>query len=194
MLKYYKTSLDMTPFTWHRYCCNTIYGGIMKKKRGMTIIELLVTMAVFSVTIVVVLGMSNAGINRSGLKTTSNEILGMINMVKSKAAKENRPIALTFTDTTYMEHFYESGIWTPDLTDKTPIDGKVAGGTSLTSFSTIAFNSRGILIDPNTFMINAGVKLTLESKYGDGIKIKVISYGGVQVKNSWRDTVEYGGF
>ena len=166
----------------------------MKKAKGMTIIELLVTLAVFSVTIIVVLGLSTGGINRTGLKTTSNEILGMINMAKAKAAKENRPIALSFTNTTYREHFYESGIWTPDFSATTSADGEVSAGTTIIGSSTIAFNSRGILVDPSTFIISASVKLTLESDQGDGIKIKVISYGGVKVKNSWRHSSEYGGF
>ncbi|MEN8221949.1 MAG: prepilin-type N-terminal cleavage/methylation domain-containing protein [Acidobacteriota bacterium] len=166
----------------------------MKKNRGMTVIELMVTLMVFSVTLLVVLGMSRGGINRTGLKSTSNEILGMINMVKAKAAKENRPIALSFTGTTYREHFYESGSWTPELKPSALSDGEVATGTTIIAYSTIAFNSRGILIDPTTFMINPSVKLTLQSDQGDGIKIKVISYGGVKVKNSWRDSAEFGGF
>lgn len=166
----------------------------MKKNRGMTIIELMVTLMVFSVTLIVVVGMSRGGINRTGLKTTSNEILGMINMVKAKAAKENRATALSFTNTTYRVHYYESGIWTPDLSSSSIADGDVATGTTIISSSTIAFNSRGILIDPTTFMIKSNVKLTLQSDQGDGIKIKVISYGGVKVKNSWRHSAEYGGF
>ena len=166
----------------------------MKQNSGMTVIELLVTLMIFAVTMVVILGMGSGSLGRTGLKNSANEILGMINMVKGKAAKENRPIALSFGNDSYREHFYESGVWTPGFSETTIPDGEVASTTTITSSSTVAFNSRGLLVDPATFLIKANVKITLNSDQGEGIKIKVLTYGGVQVKNSWRDSQEYGGF
>lgn len=166
----------------------------MGKNKGFSVIELLVTIIIFAVTMSVVLGLGSGKISRTGLKSSANEIIGMVYKVKMRAAKENRAIALTFTDTSYKEHFYESGIWSPLLTSTSLPDGTLATGTTFASFSTIAFNSRGILIDPATFMIKANAKLTLQSDKGEGIKVKVLSYGGIKSKNSWRDWSEYGGF
>ncbi len=166
----------------------------MGKNRGFSIIELLVTIAIIAVTMSIVLGLGSGKISRTGLKNSANDVVGMIYKVRMRAAKENRAIALSFTDNGYREHFYESGIWSPLLTSSSDPDETLATGTSLASFSTIAFNSRGILIDPSTFMIKANIRLTLQSDKGEGIKIKVLSYGGVKSKNSWRDWSEYGGF
>ena len=166
----------------------------MKSRKGFTVIELLVTLIIFTVTMLVVLGLGGGKISRTGLKDSANEVIGMINKTKMRAAKENRPIALSFTDRTYREHFYESGLWTPDFTSTTLPDGEVASGTTLALSEIIAFNSRGILIDPATLLIKANAKVTLQSDKGEGIKIKVLSYGGVQSRNSWRDSATYGGF
>lgn len=166
----------------------------MKSRNGFTVIELLVTIAVFSVMIMITVGISMDQAGRAGLKGSSNELIGEINTVRGKAAKENRAIALSFTDTTYKEHFLENGIWNPDLAVHSPVDGKVATGTSISNSTTIVFNSQGILIDPNTFQIRGSITLTLESTRLDGIKIKIYPYGGIKVKNSWRDINEYGTF
>ena len=166
----------------------------MGKNRGFSVIELLVTIAIIAVTMSIVLGLGSGKISRTGLKNSANEVIGMVYKSKMRAAKENRAIALSFTDKTYREHFYESGSWSPLLTSSSLADGTLATGTTFASYSTIAFNSRGILIDPSTFMIKANITLTLQSDKGEGIKIKVLSYGGVKSKNSWRDWSEYGGF
>ncbi len=166
----------------------------MGKNRGFSVIELLVTIIIFAVTMSVVLGLGGGKMSRTGLKSSANDVIGMIYKIRMRAAKENRAIALTFTDNGYKEHFSESGVWSPLLTSSSDPDDTLTTGTSFSSYSTIAFNSRGILIDPNTFMIKANITLTLQSDKGEGIKIKVLSYGGVKSKNSWRNWSEYGGF
>ncbi len=166
----------------------------MKRKDGMSVIELLVTLSIISVMLLMVLGMSRDQVWRAGLKGSANELIGEIYNVKSRAAKENRSIAVTFSSNSYKEHFLESGVWNPLLSDQSDPEGKTASETTIKSFANIAFNSRGILIDPVTLLIQANVTLTLESEQGEGVKIKVLSYGGVQSKNSWRDYNEYGGF
>ena len=168
----------------------------MRKNRGFTIIELLVTLVIFAVTMTIVLGLGSGKISRTGLKNSANDVMGMVYKVRMRAAKENRAIALTFTDRGYKEHYYESGSWLPELDPGTPHipDDTLATGTSFSSYSTISFNSRGILIDPDTFMVKSNITITLQSDKGEGIKIKVLSYGGVKSRNSWRDWSEYGEF
>lgn len=169
-------------------------GKIMNRKKGVSVIELLVGIAVLSVLMMVILGFSQDQIGRSGLKGSSNELIGEINTVRGKAAKENRPVALTFTNNSYKEHFFENGMWNPALGDNTDPDGTTATGTSITNSTTIVFNSRGVLIDPTTFLIRGNITLTLQSEQSEGIKIKVYSYGGIKTRNSWRDTNEYSSF
>lgn len=166
----------------------------MNNKRGVTVIELLVALLVISVLMMITLGMSMDKLGRSGLKGSANELIGEINTVRGRAAKENRPVALTFTSNSYKEHYFENGLWKPQLTDTTPPDGTVASQTKIASSSTIVFNSRGVLIDPTTFLITGNITITLQSDQGEGIKVKVYSYGGVKSRNTWRDTNEYATF
>jgi len=166
----------------------------MKSRNGFSVIELLVALAVFSVVILITVGLSVDQAKRAGLKGSSNELIGEINTVRGRAAKENRAVALTFTSKTYKEHFYENGVWNPDLSTHTDPDGSFADGVTYKNGSTVVFNSQGILIDPTTFQIRGNITLTLESSELDGIKIKIYSYGGIRVKNSWRDSNEYGSF
>ncbi|MEN8154290.1 MAG: GspH/FimT family pseudopilin [Acidobacteriota bacterium] len=166
----------------------------MRRKNGFTIIELLVVIAILSIMFLMILGMSRDQVGRAGLKGSANKLIGEIYNVKSRAAKENRSVAITFSSTSYKQHFWENGVWTPDLGDQSNPEGKTASETTITNYTNLAFNSRGILIDPITLMIKTNVTLTLESDQGEGIKVKVLSYGGIQSKNSWRDSNEYGAF
>lgn len=166
----------------------------MKSRKGFTVIELLVTLAVFSVMLLITVGLSVDQAQRAGLKGSSNELIGEINTIRGRAAKENRAIALTFTTKNFKEHFYENGDWNPELDEKSDPDGTLAEGTVFKAYSTIAFNSRGMLIDPNTLQIQGNITLTLESTRLDGIKIKIYPYGGIKVRNSWRDSDVYSSF
>lgn len=166
----------------------------MRKNKGVTVIELLVALAVFSVLLFIVLGMGMDQVGRAGLKGSANELIGEINTVRGRAAKENRPVALTFTSDSYKEHFFESGIWTPILSDNTNPDGTTARGITLTASSTIVFNSRGVLVDPTTFLVKGNILITFLSDKSEGIKVKVYSYGGIKTKNTWRDYNEYSSF
>ena len=166
----------------------------MMQKKGVSIIELLVGIAILSVLMMVILGFSLDQVGRSGLKGSANELIGEINTVRGRAAKENRPVALTFTTNSYKEHFFENGIWNPLLSDNTDPDGTTATGTSISNSTTVVFNSRGILIDRSTFLIRGNITITLQSEQSEGIKIKIYSYGGIKTRNSWRDTNEYSSF
>ncbi len=166
----------------------------MKSRNGFTIIELLISLAIFSIIITMAIGLGVDPVGRAGLKGSSNELIGEINTLRGKAAKENRPVALSFTETTYKEHYFESGIWNPILTEHSPVNGQIATGTTISSSSTIVFNSQGILVDPTTFQIRGNITLTLTSEQSEGIKIRVYSYGGIKIKNTWRNSNEYASF
>lgn len=190
----YDNRRDTAPFIWHLYCFNTPYGGIMKLRNGFTVIELLVTLAVFSIILMITIGLSVDQARRAGLKGNSNELVGEINTVRGRAAKENRAVALTFTSTTFKEHFYENGVWNPDLSNHSAPAGNLSEGISFKNTTTVAFNSQGILINPNTLQIRGNITLTLESTEFDGIKIKIYPYGGIKVRNTWRNSDEYASF
>ncbi len=183
---------------WHHNCLKQLkifMGDIMEHdKKGMTLIELLVTLAIFSIMLSLILGISTSQVGRAGLKGSANEIIGEINSTRGLAAKENRPIALTFTSETYKKHFYENGVWSPGFSDSFQPDGKVSLGTRIDAYSIIVFNSQGMLIDPNTFLLKGNITITLTSEQSEGIKIKVYSYGGIKSKNSWRHRNEYSSF
>ncbi len=168
----------------------------MEKVKGFTVIELLVTLVVFSIFLFMVVGISMDQVGRAGLKGSANELIGAINTVRGKAAKENRFVALTFTDHSYKEHSYESGTsqWSPSLGSNDTPTGTVSDGTTISDSTTIVFNSQGILVDPTTFQIRGNIKITLNSRKNDGIKIKVYSHGGIKTKNNWRGKDEYTSF
>jgi len=170
----------------------------MNKTKGFTIIEILVTLVIFSIFLFVVLGMTMDQVGRAGLKGSANELIGAINTVRGRAAKENRFVALTFTDSTYTEHSYEpnkgAAIWSPPLSTNSPSAGRVSERTKISNSTTIAFNSQGILVDNTTFQIRGNIVITLNSHNMDGIKIKVYSHGGIKTRNTWRDTNEYPSF
>lgn len=181
---------------WHNNCYILYYGGFMRKNRGFTIVELLVSLIIFAVTISIILGLGSGKISRTGLKNSANDVLGMVYKVRMRAAKENRNTALSFTSNSYKEHYYESGSWIPELYPDTPHspDGTLATGTNIVSYKSIGFNSRGILIDPVSLIIKANTYVILQSDKGEEIKIKVLSYGGIKSKNTWRNWSEYEGF
>jgi type II secretory pathway pseudopilin PulG len=181
---------------------NAFMGKKMKDKKGVTVVELLIGIGILSIMMIMILGFSREQVGRAALKGSANELIGEINTVRGRAARENRPVALTFTSNSYKEHVFENGAWDPALTDNSIPDGTVPETTSIMGSSTIVFNSRGIIIDPNTFLIKGNIMITMNSvKYvGDsaivqeGIKIKVYSYGGIKTKNTWRDYNEYSSF
>ncbi len=174
----------------------------MKDKNGVTVVELLIGIGILSIMMIMILGFSREQVGRAALKGSANELIGEINKVRGRAARENRPVAITFTSDSYKEHVFENGAWYPDINDNSKPDGTVPTAILITGHSTIVINSRGIIVDPNTFLIKGNILITMNSvKYvgnspivQEGIKIRVYSYGGIKSKNTWRDYNEYSTF
>ena len=131
----------------------------MKKKRGFSVVEMLVAIAIMALIVVLSLQMGRSGIQRSTFTAAINQFVADFNYARLLATRENRYVAFDFDSkgATYTIRVLRSVGLDPQVADNyriqktgSPMDGE-ACFSGVTDF---AINSMGVIrqypVDPNS--------------------------------------------
>ncbi|UCH92429.1 MAG: prepilin-type N-terminal cleavage/methylation domain-containing protein [Candidatus Aminicenantes bacterium] len=130
----------------------------MKKKRGFTVVEMLVTVAILAVLIVMALQMGRSAVQKATLTAAINEFIADFNYARQLASRENRYVAFVFNDTgtAYTIRVLRRVSLNPTL-ETSYVDHKthspLGGEPCLKDTTDFAVNSMGVIrqypVDPN---------------------------------------------
>ena len=167
----------------------------MKKNKGLTVVELLVTILFIGIIVTFVLSISLKSTSRVKLRGAAREITAGIYRIKAEAAKENRAIRMTFYADTYEYRYWDSTQWQEFKTDpflKDPAEKRLPKEVSISTPPDFAINPRGFVVYPvgtNQFKLAGIQTIQLQSpgsKGTDTITIQLSPVGGISVKHKFK--------
>lgn len=173
------------------------------KDNGFTVVEILITLAIFGAVIAMVATIGPTIAQKSKLNQAANELISDLNLAKQMASSENRYVAIDFSDDgtfytirkqydiTYFDvdpsSLDSEYSWIPVKTAK-PLEGdQFFRVEDVTDF---AFSATGLVRvfdysnpDPTQITLTVFIK---KKRYAGNIdfkkKIKIYPYGGVRVE------------
>jgi prepilin-type N-terminal cleavage/methylation domain-containing protein len=169
----------------------------MKKIRGFTLLETLVTLAVLGVFVVLSINFSRSSVQRASFNVAFNQFVADFYYTRQLAARENRYAGIIFNiNGTSYDIVIQREIQTPPTTadpstyvikkSVSPLDGEVFfDGTTATNF---ALNSTGLVraipVNPDAAPIQ--FSLDFFKKYKDEIAfkrtIRIYPSGGIKIE------------
>jgi len=158
----------------------------MKNNKGFTIVELIVTLAVFSIIMTISIPSFSAWLPRSRIKTSVRHIYNDMNLAKSRAVKDNTVAVIIFNipNNTYTIFLDTSKNWALDTGETIISTGGLEDDVDiyLTSFpsNTYGFNNRGMPQTPLTGPYE--VYLTNPSGLFMGVRVNIV--GNITIINS----------
>jgi prepilin-type N-terminal cleavage/methylation domain-containing protein len=158
----------------------------MKKKKGFTIVETLVVLALMGIIAALSIGYSLRSKERWTLRGISREVTSSYYEMRARASRENSPCKIEFDANSFTTFFHDGLAWIRlnryDIGEKVTI-------SKVPNFKPgFAVNSSGFIIDPDTRMIVGAQVITLSLRRGAGIDRVIISiypYGGLRVENKF---------
>ena len=172
----------------------------MKKKRGFSVVELLVTIAIMALILVLSLRVGRSSMQRASMTAAINEFVADFNYARLLATRENRYVAFDFNDNgaSYTIRILRRVSLDPQLTDSyenhkiaSPMDGEPCF-SGVTDF---AVNSMGVIrqypVDPNSSPITVTIDF-YKAKKGSDTGSQVIDYqktitifpsGGIKIED-----------
>jgi prepilin-type N-terminal cleavage/methylation domain-containing protein len=170
----------------------------MRKEKGFTVVELLITLVVLGVLVVMVVSIGESVTANSRITGLINNFLADFSQAKLLASAENRYVAITFSaDGRSYSLFKQTDITITDIENWTPVK-------TITPFSDRPFFTPGALPD---FAINStgevrplpidlsvapsGITLNFFIRKGQGLDsdavaytrtIQILPYGGLKVE------------
>jgi len=158
----------------------------MRRKNGFTVIELLITLLVIGIVTTITISFAFGSRHRWDLRGTSREITSYIQKLRLLAIKENKIVRMTFARKSLEAKVYENGSWV-DLDH--PVEYNLEGRVEVINPPDFAFNSKSMIIDPNTFQLTGQVQFQLQSPGNAGnkdiITITIYSFGGLKVEQNF---------
>jgi prepilin-type N-terminal cleavage/methylation domain-containing protein len=172
----------------------------MKRKRGFSVIEMLITMAVMGLVLVLGLRIGRSTIQKASITAAINAFVADFNYARSLAARENRYVAMVFNDegTSYTIRIQKLVSLDPQF-ENSYKDQKTAspmnGDPCFTPDENFAVNSTGVIrkypVDPNSNPITISMKffktrtgVTGSSPTKDYEKtVTIFPTGGIKIEN-----------
>jgi prepilin-type N-terminal cleavage/methylation domain-containing protein len=168
----------------------------MKKNKGFTIVELLITIALLAVVVVIGLNMGRSAVQRAKFTAAINQFVADFSLARQLASRENRYVAIDFDDNgTSYRILVQKQVQTPLTEDTSSYEVNKTvepyGGESFVSGAQdFAVNSMGVI---RAFPVNTGsapltVTLNFFRKQGltDNIdyqsRITIYPSGGVKIE------------
>jgi prepilin-type N-terminal cleavage/methylation domain-containing protein len=172
----------------------------MKKKRGFSVVEMLVAIAIMAVLLVLSLRVGRSSMQRASITSAINEFVADFNYARQLATRENRYVAFDFNDNgaSYTIRILRQVSLDPQLTDSYE-DHKFAspmgGDPCFSGVTDFAVNSMGVIrqypVDPNTSPITVTMDF-YRAKAGSGSTPSVKDYektitifptGGIKIED-----------
>lgn len=159
----------------------------MKKSKGFSIIELLITIALLGILISFVLAYSLKSTERTDLRNRSREIRGQIFKLRQRAVTENRTTRFTFQNSSSYKFFQRVGnVWEPLNNHNNYPDGNIGKQIKVNGvLPDFAINSRGVVLDPATLLVANIQTIDLRAPNGDRIIISLYPYGGMKFDTTY---------
>jgi prepilin-type N-terminal cleavage/methylation domain-containing protein len=138
----------------------------MKKKRGFSVVEMLVAIAIMAVVLVLSLQVGRSSVQRSSFTAAINSFVADFNYARQLATRENRYVAFDFNDNgaSYTIRIQRSVALDPQL-EGSYVNHKIAspmdGEPCFSGATDFAVNSLGVIrqypVDPNSSPITVTV-------------------------------------
>ena len=138
----------------------------MKKKRGFSVVEMLVAIAIMAVVLVLSLRVGRSSIQRATMTAAINGFVADFNYARLLATRENRYVAFDFDDegATYAIRILRSVGLDPQLEDSYKnhkIGRPMDGAPCFSGVTDFAINSMGVIrqypVDPNSSPITVTI-------------------------------------
>ena len=158
----------------------------MKRKKGFTVIEMLVVLTLMGIIAALSIGYSLRQKERWTLRGISREVTSSFYEMRSRASRENSPCKIEFNTNSFSTFFHDGAAWI--RLNRYDIGEKVTISKTPNFKPGFAINSSGFIIDPDTRMIVGAQVITLSLNRGAGIDriiISVFPYGGLRVENKF---------
>jgi prepilin-type N-terminal cleavage/methylation domain-containing protein len=135
----------------------------MKKKRGFSVLEMLVAIAITAVILVLSLQVGRSSIQRASMTAAINEFVGDFNYARQLATRENRYVAFDFNDdgASYTLRILRNVGLDPQLEDSYKnhkVASPMEGEPCFSGATDFAVNSMGVIrqypVDPNSSPIS----------------------------------------
>lgn len=172
----------------------------MKKKRGFSVVEMLVAIAIMAVVLVLSLRVGRSSVQRASFTAAINDFVADFNYARQVATRENRYVAFDFSadGSSYTMRILKSFSHDPQLEDSyknhkvsSPMDGDpcISGATDF------AVNSMGVIrqypVDPNSSPITVTLnfyKAKKGTETGTPVKdyqkrIIIFPTGGIKIED-----------
>jgi len=172
----------------------------MKKKKGFSVVELLVTIGIMALILVLSLQMGRRSVNRASFTAAINNFVADFNYARQLATRENRYVAFDFSSdgTSYTIRILRGVGLDPQLEDSYKNDKKAEpmdGEQCFSSATDFAVDSMGVIrqypVDPNSSPITVTLDFfKIASKGGTGTSEKdyektvtIFPTGGIKIED-----------
>lgn len=158
----------------------------MKRRKGFTIVEMLVVLTLMGIIAALSIGYSMRSKERWTLRGISREVTSSYYEMRARASRENSPCKIEFSANSYSTFFHDGVAWI--RINQYDIGEKVTISKAPNVKPGFAINASGFIIDPDTRMIVGAQVITLSLNRGVGVDRVIISifpYGGLRVENKF---------
>lgn len=176
----------------------------MKKRRGFSVVEMLVAIAIMAVVLVLSLRVGRSSIQRASMTAAINAFVADFNYARQLATRENRYVAFDFHDdnATYTMRILKNVGLDPQLEgsyENHKVSSPMDGDPCFSGVTDFAVNSMGVIrqfpVDPNSSPITVTLDF-YKAKKGSVSSSPVIDYqktitifptGGIKIEDKKED-------
>ena len=116
----------------------------MKKTNGLTLIELLVTIAVIAITLSIALPSYKSVTDNMAISNVNQQLESSLRFARSEAMKRHQNITVTQKSNNWKNGWeVKTTAGTPDTLKNTSLDGKILVTTDIVNTATISFSPDG---------------------------------------------------